>query len=119
MCKYCRCQIEAERRRSNLDLYANNRKELKRRIYSYSGNACIGCGVRVTPDTEAAFHFHHIDSDQKEATIADLVAQSVVDIDAHWEKRVLPELKKTVLLCAFCHSRAHFYSTLGGAQLTN
>lgn len=75
--------------------------ERKRMAIEALGGACVDCGL--TPSNEwpvACFDFHHVDTSNKEASVARLLATAAV-------ARILVELRKCVVLCSNCHRRRH------------
>lgn len=70
------------------------RLALKERAIQHLGGKCQICGYDKCP---AAFDFHHLDPDEKDFAISEVM---------DWERLVV-ELDKCVLLCANCHREVH------------
>lgn len=85
-CKKCFVQMNIQRQRN-----------LKLKAIEYKGSKCFNCGY---DKCIAALEFHHINSNEKEFSIAQTKSQS-------WS-RIKPELDKCVLLCANCHREIHY-----------
>lgn len=72
---------------------------LKMKAVKYLGGKCKQCGILAGKDLHpVCFDFHHRDPTQKEFTIS--------KIHKTWEKVVI-ELDKCDLLCAYCHRLEH------------
>lgn len=63
------------------------------------GGCCAECGFLATPDTIAAFDFHHINDSEKEYTVSDMLMLR--------KDKILKELDKCILLCSNCHRILH------------
>lgn len=74
------------------------RRQNKALLIKALGGECQRCGYK---EFDSAFEFHHVEGEDKAATIAALITGS--DITAMME-----EADKCVLLCACCHSTYHF-----------
>lgn len=70
------------------------RRLLKARAVKLLGGACRICGYDRCP---GAMDFHHPEAGTKDLTISD---------GTSW-KRIEPEVRKCVLLCARCHREVH------------
>lgn len=70
------------------------KKDLKKKAILYKGSCCLLCGYNRC---EAALHFHHVNSFEKEFNISD---------QSNWSK-IEQELEKCVLLCSNCHFECH------------
>ena len=62
----------------------------------YLGGKCVSCGWQ---GNQAAFQFHHLDSDKKDFIIGNVA-------NKRWDL-IKNELKKCILLCANCHAIKH------------
>jgi len=62
----------------------------------YLGGKCANCGWQ---GNQAAFQFHHKNSNEKNFIIGNVA-------NKNWDK-IKTELKKCVLLCAICHAIIH------------
>ena len=76
--------------------------DIRRRIFKenaivYLGGSCADCGFSGHP---AAFHFHHANSENKLFRLSGMYRYN-------WERAVVPELDKCILLCANCHGIRH------------
>lgn len=60
--------------------------------------SCIICGE----SDPACIDFHHLDENQKEYQISDLVMS---------REKMVEELKKCVPICANCHRKIHYYGS--------
>lgn len=74
------------------------RKKTKLRMINSFGAACGICGYNKSAE---ALHFHHVNPDEKEFSLAGVRANP-----KKWED-IVKELRKCVLLCANCHSEVH------------
>lgn len=74
------------------------RSRTKQRMVDAMGGCCQICGY---DRCLAALEFHHLDPSQKELKFS----QSLVKPSA-W-KKIVDELKKSILLCATCHREYH------------
>lgn len=60
-----------------------------------------GCS-RCNENHPACLQFHHLDRDDKELTIATLVANRATIVS------ILKEIEKCIILCANCHAKEHY-----------
>lgn len=74
------------------------RLEFTKKVFDYFGGECFICR-RNEPFFEV-YDGHHLDPTTKETILALLFSYN-------WERRVVPELEKCVLLCAICHRKLH------------
>ena len=70
------------------------RQRNKALAIEYKGGECVLCGYNKC---HAAMHFHHLDPTKK-----DFDAFSAFKME-----RAIPELDKTILVCANCHMEVH------------
>lgn len=70
----------------------------KARIIKSMGGKCTSCGYNKCP---AALELHHLDPDGKDFALGAIRANI-----KSWAK-IVPELKKCILLCANCHREIH------------
>lgn len=68
----------------------------KLKAIKYLGGKCIDCDNVFPP---YIYDFHHLDSSEKEASIARIMGRT-------W-KNIIPELDKCILLCSNCHRTRH------------
>ncbi len=87
-------------RAANLAIRERNREWIR----AYKATCyCQVCG-EADPERLA---FHHLDKNTREAWIADAVNNG-------WSiKRIKIEIRKCVVLCASCHGKEHWPTTLG------
>jgi hypothetical protein len=85
ICNECISKVERDKNRSN-----------KIRAVEYKGGKCENCGGEFHP---SVFDFHHVNPQEKEFRISQLMRYT-------WEKQKV-ELDKCVLLCANCHRLEH------------
>lgn len=81
------------------DLYANQIQrwiKRKKKAIEYLGGVCVICGYN---GFYGAYHFHHLDPQQKKWQWTKLRLRKWSDVK--------DELDKCVLLCATCHSEVH------------
>ena len=64
------------------------------------GSQCLACGLEYTRESADLFDRHHIDPTQKKFGVGKTAM-------TRSEKSLSDEIKKCVLLCAFCHRREH------------
>ena len=81
----------------NRDKIRDKQAHRKQEAVLLLGNKCNICSQTVHP---AAFDFHHINPNEKEKSIKDL-------LNCSWS-RLKVELAKCVLLCANCHREYHY-----------
>jgi len=74
------------------------RKKLKNKIVESMGGGCCICGYNKS---HRALDLHHINPEDKEFSLSSVMAHPI-----KWEK-VVPELRKCVLLCSLCHAELH------------
>jgi len=72
------------------------RYRTKAAAIKYLGGKCTNCGWQ---GNQAAFQFHHLNSDKKDFTIGNVANKK-------WNL-IKNELKKCALLCANCHAIKH------------
>ena len=65
------------------------------------GGECQICGYKFDGKNQAAFDFHHRDSDTKEFNISKISKSSLT------KERMLKESEKCDVLCAVCHRLTH------------
>lgn len=93
--KYKKTHIEQIRvRASNWQKIKGRENKLK--AIEYLGGKCIDCNNKFSA---CVYDFHHLDSNEKESTIARIMGRS-------WDN-IVPELNKCVLLCSNCHRIRH------------
>lgn len=81
----------------NRDKIRDRQAQRKKECVEILGGRCMLCGNVVHP---SAFDFHHINPNEKESSIKDL-------INCSW-KRIKEELIKCKLVCANCHRKYHY-----------
>jgi hypothetical protein len=74
------------------------RRRTKEKIVKAMGGKCQCCGYDFCID---AFSLHHLNSNTKETTIANLLASH-----RKWEA-IVEELRKCILVCHNCHAEIH------------
>jgi hypothetical protein len=72
-------------------------RKLKQQMVSYKGGKCVRCGYSKYI---GALEFHHIDPSKKDFTISHLKRYT-------FNKKVIDELDKCILVCANCHREIH------------
>lgn len=77
------------------------RKDLKNWFKEYKSS--LRCSV-CTENDVACMDFHHTDPSKKEFSIAIALASGFS------KERILKEIEKTVVLCANCHRKFHYYN---------
>ena len=95
-CKDCdRVKVKEERKIKH--------SSLKEIAIQYKGGKCIVCGYS---SCTSAMDFHHINGEDKESTIANLITKAISRSE---DPMVLlkKELDKCVLLCCRCHREFH------------
>jgi hypothetical protein len=70
------------------------RKRWKEALAQAFGSKCCLCGYRKCIE---AFDFHHLDENEKEASISKMMVNG-----AAWDK-IKEEAKKCILVCCRCH----------------
>lgn len=83
-------------------------RERKERQTRYQWNAvqrlggkCEGCGKEATIETMVCFDFHHINKEDKNDSVANMLAS------ARPLSILLEEVDKCILFCACCHRLHH------------
>lgn len=71
------------------------RRERKEKLVKLMGGKCSICDY---DRFNGALHFHHVDPESKEFTLA------VTQLSNMSWKKIVAEAKKTVLVCAVCHA---------------
>lgn len=99
-CKQCHCERQKVHR-DNPDTEYNKQSRLRRltrkqKAIEMFGNKCADCNHTFHPNV---YDFHHLDPNEKDTTLGNLLHKS-------W-KYIEPELKKCVMLCANCHRLRH------------
>lgn len=77
----------------------NWRKNTKLKIVKSMGGCCQICGYFKCPES---LDLHHLDPLEKELSIGQVIANPKA-----WETKIVPELKKCILLCSNCHREYH------------
>ncbi len=75
------------------------RKNTKLKIIQSMGGCCQICGYCKCPES---MDMHHLDPTIKEFTFGKMMANPKA-----WTSKIIPELKKCILLCANCHREYH------------
>lgn len=83
-------------RKNTSSAYKQSRKL---QMCEYKGGLCISCGFKANELTLSAFDFHHLDPEEKEKGLSDMIM-------GKWEK-ITKELDKCVLLSSNCHRIHH------------
>jgi len=78
----------------------NWHRSKKVELIKISGGTCSKCGIKFNGDNAAIFDFHHLNPKVKEQSITYMLTRFSL-------KRILPELKKCVMLCSNCHRLEH------------
>jgi hypothetical protein len=89
-------EAAAEYRERNATNLRNNTRAKKKRLIAEMGGECVDCKQSPHP---AAFEFHHINPEEKEGNVSQLLRGSY---DVAKE-----EAMKCVLLCSNCHRTRH------------
>ena len=84
-CKEC-TSIQALTRQQNF----------KKQCLDYKGGKCLSCGYN---NYQGALEFHHLDPNEKDMNVSDLVHFSI--------KKLKEEIRKCIVLCANCHRMVH------------
>lgn len=104
-CKKCHQLYVAEHYQKNKETYVQRAIQSSAKYYDrnrkfldeYRSNLkCIQCGE----DHISTLDFHHVDSTEKDFTVAAFGSKSI--------KRIEEEIKKCVVLCANCHRKLHW-----------
>lgn len=81
---------------------------IQSRIDAITKCQCAMCGAKQDEATRAAFHHHHIDPATKSFKLSSFPKKiKGLALETAWRK-VATELRKTIYVCAFCHSRIHY-----------
>lgn len=96
-CKYCHSEHMKNLNRTKRDLVTQIKATEK----------CCKCGETRSYTLD----FHHIDGNNKEATVARMVSNT------YSVKKTLNEIEKCVVLCANCHREFHYLNQNYGVLL--
>lgn len=100
ICRLCKNKFKDYQNKNRTRCGSCNTKIRRFRAKSaaikFLGEKCVKCGWR---GNQAAFQFHHINSDKKDFIIGNVA-------NKNWNK-IKNELKKCILLCANCHAIMH------------
>jgi hypothetical protein len=100
---------QREHRKAHPEVYKNKNAEFIRKfkeiVYARKASGCQICG-RVNVDKPWWFDFHHPDPKQKRSSIGSRTIHTI--------KRLEEELKKCIVVCAFCHRDIHNGGDDGG-----
>ena len=96
-CKDCHKQYVSQKNANNREAYHRLKQMMK----------CEKCGEQ----RYYLIDFHHIESEEKELTVARQVVKACV-------KNVIKELKRTIPLCANCHREYHYLSKQNGLSIS-
>lgn len=81
------------------------RKNTKLKMIQCMGGKCQICGYNKCPES---MDLHHLDPSIKELSFGSIMAKPKA-----WDSKIVPELKKCILLCANCHREYHAgYATI-------
>ena len=100
ICILCRNKFKDYQKRNRSRCGSCNTKirrfRAKAAAIKYMGGKCAKCGWQ---GNQAAFQFHHINSDKKDFILGNVA-------NKNWDV-IKNELKKCILLCANCHAVTH------------
>lgn len=85
-----------ERQKRQDGYISEQRRLLKKKAVDYSGGSCLKCGYNACMQ---ALTFHHLDPEVKEFGLTSFRLWN-------W-KKVIEEIRKTLLLCNRCHTEVH------------
>ena len=74
---------------------------LQLKLIERLGGKCTNCNKIVTKDNMVCFDFHHVNKEDKESAISNMLAESKP------YKIIEKEADKCILLCACCHRLHH------------
>jgi hypothetical protein len=87
-------------------------KELHKKIIETAGGKCVKCGFQ---GCDSAFDFHHLNKNEKEIGIAQLLWEEVYKggnvTDEETITKALEEVSKCILICSNCHRTIHAEQT--------
>ena len=81
---------------------ARDRRDKKRKAIEYKGGKCEKCDY---DKCESALQFHHLNPEEKDATVSSMIARN-----KSW-KEIKKEVDKCILVCANCHHEIHEMET--------
>ena len=93
-CKKCHNKRKREERK-------RRQVKMQLELIEVLGGECQDCKKKATIDNMVCFDFHHVNKEEKEAKVSDLLAQS------RPFEIIKEEASKCVLLCACCHRLHH------------
>lgn len=101
----CRiCYKDIRKKSYNRTKETSYKKNLKNRVKNREWfndlKSTLKCEV-CSENHPATLDFHHIDSTEKENSVANLIG-------TYSKKRILEEINKCVVLCANCHRKHHY-----------
>ena len=88
-----------ERQQKNNKQKDERARQKKVKYILLKGGVCTSCGYKYDGTNAAAFDFHHINSNEKEYSPAQILKYS--------EEKIQNELNKCILVCANCHRLIH------------
>lgn len=107
-CRECHQEESAKRYKQYIDYYKEKSKKDRLEIVEWFNNykkslKCYICGE----DDSCCLDFHHRDVKEKEQNISNAVHRN-------WSiNRLLKEIEKCIVLCRNCHTKLHYYGSLG------
>lgn len=88
-----------ERQQKNNKQKDERARQKKVKYILLKGGVCTSCRYKYDGTNAAAFDFHHINSNEKEYSPAQILKYS--------EEKIQNELNKCILVCANCHRLIH------------
>jgi len=87
-----------DRREYNRNYNNKMRMEKKKKIIDHMGNQCWKCGAKNLPI--CVWQWHHLNPEDKEIALSQLLNKSF--------EKILSESEKCVLVCSNCHKTIHY-----------
>lgn len=101
-CKECTRSYDKTKYNENIEAYRlrNKNKRLQKRQWLTDMKSSLKC-ERCSEDYIYCLDFHHLDSSQKDGSVAIMIKKG------YGKQRILDEIKKCIVLCANCHRKEH------------
>ena len=79
------------------------RTNIKKDLMIKQGCCCYKCGTNLMGLPQGMAHFHHVNSEDKTANLADMIIRDRL----YSLEDIIAENEKVILMCAGCHMALH------------